>query len=981
MADQSDQRQVRGFGDTNFVLLARDAVAGPRPHAALPEAEFTFDAQGEHEPRWRVTGFEASEGLSRVYECAVDVANPSLAVNPDALLGRYAVLRVARPAAQRRFYGLVRRVEHRGTVADHRLARVTMVPALWTLSQRSDARVFQDVTAVEAVEAVLREAGVYVGAVEKQLQRPLPKREYCVQYRESDLDFVRRLLASEGVSFFFRHEDEAETLVLCDGAHAWEALRTMDGGAVPVAGAEGETHAVETVRHLRWERSTRPSGVAVSEFDFTRPDYRIERMAPRRREGPRNLYEPASAATLHGYAAPAYARDDAQEQAQLRLEAERLDEAVGAGEGNVSGMAPGATFRLAMAGAHVAPQRYVVTEVTHRGSAPEVLTHGDAHGSGAAAGDARYRNTFRCVPVEAPVRPKREVPRPTIAGLQTATVTGPAGEAVYTDERGRVRVQFHWDRQGLRDEHSACWVRVIQGPWAGNGWGQQFIPRVGMEVAVSFVEGDPDKPVVIGALYNGANRPTFNVPEERTRSGVRTSTVGGSGFNEWSFEDAAGREQVYLHAQRDHDERVERDHTRWVGNDERVQVDGNQTQTVHGWQQETIRGRSVRHVKADSILAVSGCASILSEDKITIESSQEIVFRCGGSMVRITPCRVEIRTSDMKVDASNTIVAASKLGGSVWLDATAKVMPPWIQVPASPVIEESSALLGIGETDSKIGPDGSGRNVSVLSAVERLHGIRFASAEAVLSPKAKKNLKDGGAKNPDDLLCLFPVIRQSWTASPSVSHILLNALVSAKVTLVHSGTITAQKRGCTQPFAFSATVSPQQIPPLENQPLPTIDAYAFEARANLGGVTQTTSVIYQAGRVAVRNAWGGDLGSTAFTVDTDGRFEARFSTRDLRRSINGFDYSVRLDVRVQIEFESTLAVASESLSLLTGWSTETSSKAIVLGAVAVVAGVAIVATDGLAIPALEAIPSFGEALALLGEALPSFSQGTNLVPL
>ncbi len=306
MADENSQRMLRGFGDTNFVLQARDAVVGFRSQSPLPEAEFTFDAQGEHEPRWRVTGFEATEGLSAVYACTIDLANPSLAVNPDALLGRYAVLQVARQAAQRRFYGLVQRVEHRGTVADRRLARVTMVPALWVLSQRSDARVFQDMTAVDVVEAVLREAGLYVGQVEKQLQRALPKREYCVRYRESDLDFVRRLLASEGVSFPFRHEDEAESLVLCDGAHAWEPLRTMDGGAVPVAGAEGETHAVETVRHLRWERATRPAGVAVSEFDFTRPDYRIERMAPRRREGPRNLHEPAPAVTLHGYTAPAF---------------------------------------------------------------------------------------------------------------------------------------------------------------------------------------------------------------------------------------------------------------------------------------------------------------------------------------------------------------------------------------------------------------------------------------------------------------------------------------------------------------------------------------------------------------------------------------------------------------------------------------------------------------------------------------------------
>jgi type VI secretion system secreted protein VgrG len=262
-------RRLRGFGDTTFSLSGDGG--GAEGGAPISEARFVLEVAGEAERPWRVQRFEHTEAVSRVFTCAIDVASERFSDNPDLLLGRAVTLRVQREPLVRRVHGLVSRVEHRGTTGSDRLARVTVVPSLWTLSQRSDARVFQDMSAVEVAVAVLRAAGLYAGAVTVALSRALPKREYCVQYRETDLEFFERLLASEGVSYLVEHTEGGEALRITDAFHDAPGVLTLDGGAVPVAGPESITAAVETVRNLTWVRALRPTQVTVRDHDFTRP--------------------------------------------------------------------------------------------------------------------------------------------------------------------------------------------------------------------------------------------------------------------------------------------------------------------------------------------------------------------------------------------------------------------------------------------------------------------------------------------------------------------------------------------------------------------------------------------------------------------------------------------------------------------------------------------------------------------------------------
>lgn len=590
-----------------------DAFVGAT--GALLEVGCAFEATG-CEPTWGVVALDAREAISEPYECRVELQSADLGAEPDALLGRGCAVTLSRGAATRRFAGVVRRVEHLGTAGGQRLARAFVVPALWALSQRTDARIFQDLTAVEVVQAVLRDAGLYAGLVELRLRQRYLPREHCVQYGETDLAFVTRLLAEEGVAFFFTHEAESEVLVLADHFDAFQPVATLDGGPVAVAGPEAATASTETLRHLTWGRELRPTGVVVRDFDFTRPGLDLTRRAPRDARPERARYDYPAEAVLDRYAQGIYTADNAAAQAQLRHEAEASPGQRGEGEGVATVFAAGLTFAPTGHDRADLDVRHLLTRVEHRYRAPEALLHATQHGP---AGRDRYRNEFECAPAALSFRPPRETPRPTVAGVQTATVVGVPGEEVFTDEHGRVRVRFHWDRRGARGANTSAWVRVMQGPWAGNGWGFQFVPRVGMEVVVQFLEGNPDRPIVVGALYNGLNRPPYPLPEERTRSGIRTSSSpGGGGGNELRFEDQSGAEEVYLHAQRDHRVEVERDQRVEVRHDRSVGVRGDDAHVVEGARSVTVRGRQTARVHGAREDHVRGELTVRAEGGSTV---------------------------------------------------------------------------------------------------------------------------------------------------------------------------------------------------------------------------------------------------------------------------------------------------------------------------------------------------------------------------
>ena len=582
-------RAARGFVD-----LAREAAEALSEH--LPEAEFSIELHGD--TPWRVEGFEAHEALSEVPRAVVTVVAEREGADPHDTLGRDGALLVSRRGVPRRMAGVVSRVEHEGFVDGKVRAKLTLVPALWALSQRVDSRIFESKTVKEVVDDVLRRAlSPYSRTARWELQRALVAREHIVQYQESDLAFIERLLQEEGISYAVVPGESREQVLFFDSVSGLPALEGAQGDRVRVTDEDHTQHTHESLRRFEETRALTPTRTAVRDFDWTRPDAPIagEHAVgddPSGRARPTYLHPADISLERYDDGGHAFQQHDATFRATLASQRLRQDARVFVARGNVTALRPGMRFRLEGHRDQGLDRGYVVTSVRHLGRAPEETR---AHGHGEhPERHQRYEMEIRCVCDDLPLRPAKTHRRARIYGPQTATVVTTTADDAQSEHHGRVRVRFHWEREGAPTEAQRCWVRVSQS-WAGADYGVQFIPRKGMEVVVHYLEGDPDRPLVTGVVYNGTHPLPFPVEEHATRSGIRTQSTDGQGsplsghFNELSFEDQDGREEVYLHAQRNLREKVRNDHTTHVLHDHTNTVDHDDTETVGRDQQLTVK--------------------------------------------------------------------------------------------------------------------------------------------------------------------------------------------------------------------------------------------------------------------------------------------------------------------------------------------------------------------------------------------------------
>ncbi len=619
------ERALGAAGGLGALSEVAQALAGEDP---LDKVRFTFESSADPGGTWRVVELHAREGLSELYSCTVDLANEHLGADVDELLGSSAEILISHDAGARRLCGIIHRVEHTGTQAGHLLARVHVVPALWALSQRKDNRIFQEKKVPEILEEVLKQGlQPFERSFRIELNREYLPREYCVQYRETDLDFLLRLMEEEGILFFFDHSGDKEELVLVEENEQCPTCEAVNGSPITVKGPEAATASDECLRHFDFSQRLHTTSVVVRDFNWTHPDYDLTREA-RGKDAlgrDRESYEyPAPLLGPYDAGEKKYKYEPAQKQEELRRQAFQVEGKHGHGLGYVTGFTPGYMFELTGHGTSALDQWYLLTRVEHHGYAPEELTS-DTHALN-KGGEARerYHNTFECIPLDVPFRPERRRARARMAGLQTATVVGPASEEIHTDEHGRIKVQFHWDRKGAKDEKSSCFLRVAQ-VWAGLGWGFVFLPRIGMEVLVDFLEGDPDRPIVVGCVYNGKNTPPYALPEHKTRSTIRTSSSKDSdGFNELRFEDAKDAEEIFLHAQKDFNEVVLNNHSTSVKANQTNSVDGNQSESVGGDQSMSVTGKRTKTVDKDETTTVKGkrTETVEQDEDITIKATR-----------------------------------------------------------------------------------------------------------------------------------------------------------------------------------------------------------------------------------------------------------------------------------------------------------------------------------------------------------------------
>ena len=517
------------------------------------------------------TSVRGREAISTCFDFDIGLASTDPGILPDDLLTTPATVSVAAGTTNEltingiivRFAALGR--EPRGIY----LYRVGIVPRLWLLTRTTDCRIFQNLSVREIVDSVLNDFGV--SDKEWRLIGHHDKREYCVQYRETAFDFICRLLEEEGIFFYFRHEHGKHTLVLTDQNHGM--MQTPNPRVVLSAnpGAPGGI--------WRWE-----DGYRFRSGNWTLGDYNFETPSTHLTSSRKTVNPIFAKLALERYDYPGLFGkvDQGDGLAKLRIEYEEALYEEIAGEGACGGFSPGAYFNLVNAEKKESEKQYAITAVEHAAEDWSLVTQN--------ADPPAYSNRFRCAPYTVPYRPAMKTPSPRIHGTQTAVVTGPAGSEIFTDKYGRIKVQFHWDRQGKKDEKTSCWIRVAQS-WAGRTFGSWFLPRIGQEVVVAFMEGDPDRPLVVGSVYNAEQMVPFALPANATQSGVRTrSSMGGTAANcnELRFEDKKGSELVTFHAEKDLVKEVEHDASHWVGHDEVTTVDNNRTETVHANETITI---------------------------------------------------------------------------------------------------------------------------------------------------------------------------------------------------------------------------------------------------------------------------------------------------------------------------------------------------------------------------------------------------------
>jgi type VI secretion system secreted protein VgrG len=515
--------------------------------------------------------FTGSDSMSRPFRFDLDLLSENDSIGFADIVGQRVTTRVIlADGSERHWNGFVSRFSQGRRDANLTSYHAEMVPWLWFLTRTADCRIFQNQSVPDIVQKILGDLGFQ--DFELRLYGSYQPRTYCVQYRETDFNFISRLLEEEGIFYFFEHEKSLHKLVLADDPAAHKPCPGQPKTRYELSA--GGWQEDDVVTEWRLEQRFQPGSWAHTDYNFETPG--TDLMASVAGANPYEIYDYPGEYGSHG---------EGDTLVKVRLQEETAPGLVARGTSDCRAFTPGFLFDLEDHYRADLNKSYLITSVRHRASQAGDYVTGTLASNDR---DFTYENVFSCMPASVPFRPRRVTPRPTVHGCQTAVVVGPGGEEIYTDQYGRVKVQFHWDREGKRNENSSCWVRVSQ-PWAGSGWGGLAIPRIGQEVVIDFLEGDPDQPIIVGRVYNAGQMPPFGLPGGAVISGFKSnSTKGGGGYNEISLDDTKGTELINVHAQYDkqkkveHDERVDvgNDRTEHVGHDEKITIDNNRTEKV-----------------------------------------------------------------------------------------------------------------------------------------------------------------------------------------------------------------------------------------------------------------------------------------------------------------------------------------------------------------------------------------------------------------
>lgn len=514
-----------------------------------------------------LSSFVGHEEMSRLYSFEMELLSEKDSISPNSIVGKSVSFSVQfADGSWRYFNGHVNRFAYCGRGDRLSIYRAEVVPWLWFLTRTSDCRIFQNKTVPDIIKQIFTDLGYTQYKIDVKGNHA--KWDYCVQYRETDFNFVSRLMEQEGIFYFFKHENGKHTLIIADHKGAY-----LDGQDADVE-MRGRLSAPEMLDHIyTWEHhhEYRSGKWAHTDYNFETPSTSL--MA-----NTNSVVSLDSNTKFEFYDFPGEYEKKAEgdDEVKWRMEEEEAGHERVQGESHCRSFSPGVKFKVKK---HFSKSEvgktYVLTQVRH------IARAGTTYATTTNSTSDSYRNNFVGIPDTVSYRPARLTPKPMVHGSQTAVVVGPKGEEIYTDKYGRIKVQFHWDREGKKDDKSSCWIRCSQIS-AGKNWGVMSIPRIGQEVVVSYLEGDPDRPLVTGVVYNAEQMPAYTLPDEKTKSWIKTNTsMGGDGFNEIRFEDKKDKEQIFIHAERNMDTRVKNDSM------ERVIVNRH---LIVGWEKDGKKG-------------------------------------------------------------------------------------------------------------------------------------------------------------------------------------------------------------------------------------------------------------------------------------------------------------------------------------------------------------------------------------------------------
>ena len=662
-----------------------------------------------------LVGMHGAEALGRLFQFEVDVfSEGGDPIKAKDMLGTNVTIRLlAGKDSTRYFNGFVAKftltsVDRTKSEALNYSYRLTLVPWLWFLTRSAGFRIYQDKTVPEIIKSIFKELG-YTDVDDQNLTGTYRSWEYCVQYRETYFNFVSRLMENEGIYYYFKHENGKHTLVLCDGPSAHKNVENYE----TLQYDEPDMNEKTDCFVWNWVQANEllSKGYALMDYNPLTPKTDLYNNV-----SAQNL-EDTGVFQLYDFPGAYTTPDEGRFYAGVRMGEVEAQYSLGSATTSARGAVPGATFGLKGHPA-IDDGDFLITSATYQ------LANDDMGSGSSQAPTIAFQSQITAMPTSIPFRPARVTPKPIIQGPQTAVVVGKAGEEIWVDKYGRVKVKFPWDPDPAADETSSCWVRVTQN-WAGKKWGIFFLPRIGQEVIVDFLEGDPDRPIVTGRVYNAENMPPYDLPANQTQSTIKSnSSKGGQGFNEIRFEDKKGEEDFFIHAEKQMDIRVKADRYESIGATRHLVVEKDKFEHVKAKRHETVDVDHLEQIKGDRHLTVNGneykevdkAMSLkvtgavgeqfddghseivakdyyLKADNIVIEGKSKVTIKVGSNYLVIDSSGVKLAADAGTLDTASSATTTIKSGADMTVQATGPLNQKGLMIDAEAQVQ--ATLKGV----------------------------------------------------------------------------------------------------------------------------------------------------------------------------------------------------------------------------------------------------------------------------------------------